>query len=339
MTTPLVSICIPTYNGATYLSESLDSALAQSFRDIEVLVVDDASTDDTIAVARGHARIDPRIRIVRNQRNLGLVANWNHTVELAQGEWIKFLHQDDRLEPECVARMLEAATPGVDLVAARRHLLFNAATTDEVKAMYHRYVAEHDLARRFPGKTHIPPEEFGELLLRVPDGNCIGEPTATMVRRSAFARYGYFHPELVLLVDWEYWARLAANTGLCYVDEPLAHFRVHAKAATARVRSGDQFRGFHLDPLIILHDMTYSPRYSRLQGLARSRIPPVDLKRRLSDQVRATRWVARHENGGDRRKTMAQWWATVRRHPRLLAFLPAYVARVLLKKAGLRAGI
>ena len=205
---PLVSICVPTYNGGTYLTECLDSALAQSFRDVEILLVDDASTDDTVPIARSYARRDPRIRIAENERNLGLVENWNRTVNLAQGQWIKFLHQDDRLEPDCVARMLDAATPGVDLVATRRHVLFAPDTSEEVKRLYLLHVSHHDLARYFPGQTYISPKEFAEVLLRVPDGNCIGEPTATLVRRSAFARYGYFKPELVMLCDWEYWPLL-----------------------------------------------------------------------------------------------------------------------------------
>lgn len=72
---PLVSICIPTYNGARYLEACLDSALTQTFRDIEVLVVDDQSTDESCQIAQAYARQDRRVKVVGNKHNLGLV--WN----------------------------------------------------------------------------------------------------------------------------------------------------------------------------------------------------------------------------------------------------------------------
>jgi glycosyltransferase involved in cell wall biosynthesis len=72
-----VSICIPTCNGADWLAECLDSALAQTVTDVEVVVVDDASTDDTAAIARGYAARDPRIRVHVNESRRGLAANWN----------------------------------------------------------------------------------------------------------------------------------------------------------------------------------------------------------------------------------------------------------------------
>jgi glycosyltransferase involved in cell wall biosynthesis len=330
---PLVSICIPTYNGGTHLAECLDSALAQSFRDIDILLVDDASTDDTVPIARSYARRDQRIRIAENERNLGLVGNWNQTVRLAQSEWIKFLHQDDRLEPDCVARMLDAATPGVDLVATQRHVVFAPDTPDDIKRLYLRHLSDHNLASYFPGQTYISPMEFAEILLRVPDGNCIGEPTATMVRRTAFAHHGYFNPELTMLCDWEYWARLGVNTGLCYVDVPLATFRVHSRGTSAQLRSTKRFRAFRLEPLLVLYEMTYSPSYAALRAIARSRTPPVNLRQRLSDAVCGTRWEASAEEDGG--KAMAEWWAAIRRHPRLLAFPPAYILRFLLEKGGL----
>jgi glycosyltransferase involved in cell wall biosynthesis len=171
---PLVSICIPAYNGAPYLAECIESALAQSFGDIEVLVVDDCSVDDTVAIARSYARRDHRVHVSQNSSNLGLVGNWNHSVRLARGEWVKFLHQDDRLAADCVEQMLSVAKPGVDLVAVRRQILFHNDTEDDLKHIYTRYTSEHDIARHFPGQVYISAEEFARVVLRAPNGNCIG---------------------------------------------------------------------------------------------------------------------------------------------------------------------
>jgi glycosyltransferase involved in cell wall biosynthesis len=329
---PSVSICIPTYNGALYLAECIESALAQSFADIEILLVDDSSTDDSLAIAHNYALRDKRIRVFQNDVNLGLVANWNRSVTLAEGEWIKFLHQDDRLEPNCVERMLDAAQPNVDLIATRRRLMFASDVSEEIKRWYDRYLSEHDPARLFRAQAYVSPEEFTRVLLLEAQGNCLGEPTAIMLRRSAFDSYGYFNPDLVSLCDWEYWARIAVNTGLCYVDEPLAYFRVHSTSESARMRATGRFR-LRLDPLIILYEMTYSPYYVRLRAIAGNQNPPVNLRQRLSDEVGATHWEAAAQNDGG--KALAQWWQAMRRRPRLLAFSPRHILRVLRKKIGL----
>jgi hypothetical protein len=153
-----------------------------------------------------------------------------------------------------------------------------------------------------------------------------------MLRRSAFDSYGYFNPDLVSLCDWEYWARIAVNTGLSYVDEPLAYFRVHSTSESARMRATGRFR-LRLDPLIILYEMTYSPYYVRLRAIAGNQNPPVNLRQRLSDEVGATHWEAAAQNDGG--KALAQWWQAMRRRPRLLAFSPRHILRVLRKKIGL----
>lgn len=93
-----VSICIPTYNGARYLEACLDSVLSQTYKNIEILVVDDGSTDATLKILGRYVASDQRIRLVRNvvvsnEHNLGLVGNWNHCIELSQDEWIKFVYR------------------------------------------------------------------------------------------------------------------------------------------------------------------------------------------------------------------------------------------------------
>src|SRR4029453_18243392 len=122
---PLVSICIPTYNGAAYLGPSLDSALSQTTSGLEVLSVDDCSSDDSLDIAQRYARMDSRIRVSSNTANLGLVGNWNRCAQLAQGEWVKFLFQDDLIVPDCLARLLAAAAEfGVPFAAWARDFRF-----------------------------------------------------------------------------------------------------------------------------------------------------------------------------------------------------------------------
>src|ERR1700730_12399385 len=168
---PKVSVCIPTYNGASYLSECLDSVMRQTFGSIEVLVVDDGSSDDSVSIAQGYAKADKRFRVVENKAHLGLVENWNHCVGLANGEWIKFVFQDDRIEPACILRMVEASKPGVDLVVVCRILDFEQDTPDYVQELYANHLAKHNLTRHFSDRSYISPEAFAKLFLDAPYGN------------------------------------------------------------------------------------------------------------------------------------------------------------------------
>jgi hypothetical protein len=132
--------------------------------------------------------------------------------------------------------MLQATRCDTDLVAVRRKLVFAARTPKALKDTYAQYIGEHNLSRHFPGSTYIDPEAFAKVMLRIPDRNCIGEPTSTLVKKDAFRKFGYFNTRLSSLCDWEYFARVAVNTGLCYQDEPLAAFRIHGRSRSAELR-------------------------------------------------------------------------------------------------------
>src|SRR5690348_2585773 len=100
MQQPLVTICIPTFNGMAYLESALASALNQTYKNIEVLICDDGSTDGTVAFAK--KQIDKRIRFIQHAKGEGMVANWNYCLQEARGIWIKLLFQDDILHVDCI---------------------------------------------------------------------------------------------------------------------------------------------------------------------------------------------------------------------------------------------
>ena len=140
---------------------------------------------------------------------------------------------------------------------------------------YATYVATHDISRRFPRTTFVSPAQFAAHVVDHPTANCIGEPTATLIRRSAFDRFGRFHPGLCQLVDWEHAARIAVQTGLCYVDEALVTIRLHPSMATVRQSRGSRFRTDLLDPLLVLHEIAFSPWFEPVRRAGRARPDPV----------------------------------------------------------------
>ncbi len=106
---PRVSVIVPAYNVTGYLERALDSALAQTMLDLEVIVVDDASEDATFEVARRIAARDPRVRVLQNERNSGPSASRNRAIGTARGEWIALLDGDDAWLPERLEQMMAYA--------------------------------------------------------------------------------------------------------------------------------------------------------------------------------------------------------------------------------------
>ena len=89
MNSPLVSICIPTYNGEKYLKECLDSCIDQTFKNYEIIICDDCSSDGTIKIIEEYSEKFPQLKLFINDKNLGLVGNWNQCIHYSNGEWIK----------------------------------------------------------------------------------------------------------------------------------------------------------------------------------------------------------------------------------------------------------
>ena len=274
-----MSVCVPTFNGARHIEECLESVVAQTFGDLEVLVVDDGSTDETLAVVERFRARDTRVRVERNADNLGLVPNWNRCVALARGRWLKFVFQDDVIAPACVEIMLRARRPDCPLVVCRRALQFDDGSLD-VRDEY-ALTLEHSLDRLFGEVPFVSAEQVQRALLDHFGVNFVGEPTAVLVDRDAFARFGHFNPALVALCDFEYWARVGASTGLAYVPESLATFRVHAGSASEANRTRLWFHKEWLDPLVLRAELATAPAFAGVRAVAAFR--QVDLAREALD--------------------------------------------------------
>lgn len=235
MNPPLVSICVPTWNGAAFLGEALQSALAQTYREFELLVVDDCSTDGTVAVAE--AVQDPRLVIHRNERRLGIPGNWNRCLRLARGEYVKFFFQDDLLVTTALERLVAAldAAPEAALAFSRREIrhedierhrlpLLDGPYTGAVNGFYASFRGQVDGASLVADALR----QGRDLTI-----NVVGEPSFVLVRRERALVAGGFDPAFTQLVDWDLWLRMAATGPLVFVDESLGVFRVHAAGYSA----------------------------------------------------------------------------------------------------------
>jgi glycosyltransferase involved in cell wall biosynthesis len=122
MKTPLLSVCVPVYNGANYLGTTLESVLAQTFDDYEILISDNGSTDATVAIAAAFAARDERIHIVRFEKNQGPLKNFNRLYELARGRYLKFTPHDDLFDPRYLEKCIAELEADPSVVACNSHV-------------------------------------------------------------------------------------------------------------------------------------------------------------------------------------------------------------------------
>lgn len=219
MSAPTVSLLVPTYNYARYLPQTLQSILAQNYRDFELIVSDDASTDGSPELLRAFAPPRRNVRVVLHRTNLGMVENWNWCLQQARGRYIKFLFGDDVLAaPDSLGRFVELLdrAPRAQMVASARLLLDDdsrvVGLADELSAGYHD--GPRLIARCLRTRT-----------------NLIGEPSVVMFRRPATA--SVFNSAYRQIVDLEMWFQQLLHGGLVYTPEPLCGFRRHAAQQTA----------------------------------------------------------------------------------------------------------
>jgi glycosyltransferase involved in cell wall biosynthesis len=215
---PKVSVLVPTYNYAHFLDETIQSALGQTYRDFELLIVDNCSDDDTAMVVAKYQH-DQRVSFHRNEKNLGLVGNWNRCLELAKGEYIKFLCADDKFEPTILEKYVEImdGDPGISLITCDKQA-FGSKTHETITPVQYRQ----------PGSKSVLDMLFNNYCW-------IGEPTSVMFRRRDLS-VGRFSEQYIQYVDWEFWIRLL-SIGDCYVvPQKLAFVRFHPRTNSKQLK-------------------------------------------------------------------------------------------------------
>ncbi len=230
VTYPLVSVCIPTYNGEKYLAECLESVLSQTYPHLEIIISDDGSTDNTLAIVQTFKEKYTGNFVIVNQTHLGAIKNWNACLDQTRGKYIKFLFQDDLLEKNCIEELVHLAEQDekIGLVFSRRQVFVSP------EAKSNQYCQEisvyaNDISKHWKNIQSI---QDGKKLLAVPSLlnhpiNKIGEPSTVLIRKSVFQTVGIFDSELNQLVDVEMWFRIMSQYKIGFVNKSLSQFRIH----------------------------------------------------------------------------------------------------------------
>lgn len=212
----LISIVLPVYNGAKYLRESIDSVLAQTYTNWELLIVDDCSRDETPAIAQEYAQKDSRIRYYRNEENLRLPRNLNKGFSLTRGDFLTWTSDDNRFHPNALQRMLE---------------VLKAHPTAQFTFASFRVIDANDSEIEF----RLVNKEFRK---RMVGYNCIG--ACFLYTRKAYQEVGDYDPTLTLVEDFDYWQRILIKFDMVPIQEVLYDYRLHDGALTSTMRQ-EQF--------------------------------------------------------------------------------------------------
>jgi hypothetical protein len=222
---PLVTIAIPTFNRAAWLEDCVRSALAQDYHNFEVLVSDNASDDNTAEVLKEIQ--DPRLRVVRQARNIGLRLNWNACLAEARGDYIVFVSDDDRIDPWLLPRCMQLVTkePAIPIIIGLSDMFY----------VEEGYLEPAIVSRRL--ETGI---WDGIEILREFFQNSISAPMCTiMMRTETFRAGGGFPLNFPNTADTAGWAPLLLTHRAGLVNERCGTCRVHGHSQTSSVSHED----------------------------------------------------------------------------------------------------
>ncbi len=296
--TPLVSICIPSYNYARYLGTTIDSALAQTYQNFEILVSDNASTDDTQQVLEAYQG-DPRIQIFLQPENLGIPGNVNFLLRQAQGDFIIFVGADDAMLPNyltsCLHRLLDADDP-VDLVYAGALLCNELLEPVSLQCLTNQVDMPYSHRDEFPGLLQLPYILF----------------TATMFRHDVFDDVGHVDEETHIAFDWEFLLRLAVSgKRFASIPDPVILVRYHAQQASSS--QGYFFTGRAFEEYLAILERMLIPEYAwRFRGYEAQIIKRLNWYEELSRSVVSLETLQRHAQLIARLQAYAQAPAPVR---------------------------
>jgi glycosyltransferase involved in cell wall biosynthesis len=233
MKPPKISIGLPVYNGQVYLGGAIQSILEQSYRDFELIISDNASTDGSEEICRKYAAQDPRIRYFRNEKNIGAAPNHNRVFELSTGEFFKWAAHDDLYPKQMLERcieVLEKAPESVSLVYSQAEMINESGVSLGIKS--------DPVEKRDPR----PSARLAQLLLNIREYN------ATYgLMRSKFVRQTRLEGSFPYS-DKVFLAELALLGELWEIREPLLYLRAHAGRSTFANTNPDALREWY-DPV------------------------------------------------------------------------------------------
>lgn len=253
----LVSICIPTYEGDKYLQEALDSVKKQTYKNIEVIISDDDSKDTTLSICEKFKKEVDFPVFIYNHQPQGIGANWNHCIKKANGEYIKFLFQDDILVKNCLENQIVLLQSyELKAICCKRILIDDFSNDISTGDWFEKYGDLQKNINFTNGSFNI----FDKMRLKdIKDltYNFFGEPDTFLYKKSLFAEVGFFREDLRQILDLEFSYRILKKYPIMIQNEKLLKFRLHQKQASSVNRNKNLEENNLLKELVIKNNLKY----------------------------------------------------------------------------------
>ena len=219
------TIAIPTYNRDHCIAEAVESALIQDMQDMEILVIDDQSTDRTMEIVNSYS--DPRLRIIQNDHNVGLFENFNRCLELANSQYIKILCDDDKLMPGCIQREIRIMDSNKNVV-----LLFSRGQRVDIFGKTVGPVGDHFKQGIYSGFDSI----YAVLWFKANYGiNPITLPSGVLLRKEAVSKTGWFDTNMKMEGDIDFWLRILEHGDMAVLETYSCQIKYHPQQVSHRI--------------------------------------------------------------------------------------------------------
>ncbi|SIO55282.1 Glycosyltransferase involved in cell wall bisynthesis [Singulisphaera sp. GP187] len=254
--TPLISVCVPTYNYARFIDDCIRSVMDQTLTDWELVICDDCSTDHTEEVVRRYAAADPRIRYVRNERRLGMNGNVKRAAETGTGRYLKMLCSDDWMAPRCLEVLsgLMEEFPSATIATSAVIQTNEAGVASHVQFLFGSPV------------SLIRGEQMLDQMARA-EG--FGGHSSFFIRASSYREVGGYNDTLLYAADYDLAARLCRVGDYLHSDAPLFYGRTQPESSS----SVNPLKLWDVQDWFEIPDAIYRPRppfgreWRRYQGL------------------------------------------------------------------------
>jgi glycosyltransferase involved in cell wall biosynthesis len=232
MSDPLISIILPVYNGEKYLSQSIESCLIQTYKNLELIIVDDCSTDNSLAIARSYSKSDERVKIIKNKINKKLPASLNIGHRAAKGDYITWTSDDNFYQKDAIKKLLQVILDKKVDIVYTDNLIIN----DEGILV---------------GQAYVKDIEY--LLFYGVIGACF------LYKKEVFERNEGYREDLFLIEDYDFWLRALKHSKFSKVNNPGYYFyRYHKGSLTIRMKNDKDLKEKFIKNLHILYSNLFN---------------------------------------------------------------------------------
>lgn len=219
---PKVSVVIPAYNNEKTIVSTIESVKKQTYRNMEIIIIDDNSKDNTLQIIQEQREQDRRIKIVHNEKNLGMTENWNKCLHMAEGEFVKLVCADDLLDENEIEIEAEAMikNPTVNLVESDTRLI-------------DIYGNPTGVFKRYPMNGIVSGRKVAKCALIW--NNFFGAPVNNLIRKSVLDKTKGFDNRFTYILDFDMWLKIACEGDVYIIHEVLNSFRIRDDSNTGNL--------------------------------------------------------------------------------------------------------